>query len=127
MRFPYLSVNAGVITKTPPDAPRSPRSSGRRTIPTIRSGIRGPAGAAFCAHPTLKQISICFGVNDLVVEIVANTEMKLGRQPFSDRYLVGRGDVDRATRDDARSIYDRSETRIERFSDGRQLRDGRNL
>ena len=40
----YFRVNAGVRTSTPPDAPRSPRSSGRRTMPTTRSRRCGPAG-----------------------------------------------------------------------------------
>ena len=35
MLVSYFRLNAGVSTSTPPAAPRSPKSSGRRTIPTI--------------------------------------------------------------------------------------------
>jgi len=40
----YARSNAGVSMTTPPEAARSPRSSGRRSMPTIRSRTRGPAG-----------------------------------------------------------------------------------
>ncbi len=63
MRFMVLRVNAGVMTSTPPAAPRSPRSRGRRTIPTIRSRKRGPSGRVAGVHPPVKHASTCSGVN----------------------------------------------------------------
>ena len=46
----------------PPDAPRSPRSRGRRTIPTIRNRTRGPAGVP--GSPPLVAIATCAVVYD---------------------------------------------------------------
>ena len=118
MLFSYFWVNAGVRTSTPPAAPRSPKSSGRRTIPTIRNRNRGPSGCLrpFGTRALTKRRDLLRGVR-LPVEMIAHSEVQLRRERLTDRDLVGRARIDGTTRDDPSAIHDGAEASIEGSGD----------